>query len=100
MSSATPRPEVLALSADIKDDPFDDGLRLILADWLDDHGSGLDPARAELIRCQVEYARLPAHDPQQKAFGRRARSLQQKHGREWLGPLERWPTRWGCPPGL
>lgn len=41
------------LLRDILDNPGDDGLRLIYADWLEDHG---DPERAEFVRVQVELA--------------------------------------------
>lgn len=40
-------PIALAILADILDHPKDDTPRLVLADWLDDHG---DPERAEFIR--------------------------------------------------
>ncbi len=40
---------------DILSHPQDDGVRLIYADWLEDHG---DPARAEFIRCQLELEKL------------------------------------------
>ena len=80
--SAAPRPEVLALLADCKEHPEEDGLRLILADWLEENGSPPDQARAELIRCQVQLARLPAEEPARSELGRRARWLQQRH-RRW-----------------
>ena len=35
-------------------DPADDVPRLVLADWLDDHG---DPVRAEFIRAGITMAR-------------------------------------------
>jgi uncharacterized protein (TIGR02996 family) len=44
------------LLQEIQDHPEDNALRLILADWLDDHGV---PDSAELIRLQVERARFP-----------------------------------------
>jgi uncharacterized protein (TIGR02996 family) len=37
----------------IRDNLDDDGVRLIYADWLEEHG---DPARAEFIRVQSELA--------------------------------------------
>jgi uncharacterized protein (TIGR02996 family) len=40
----------------ICEDPDDDAVRLIYADWLDEHGQ---PERAEFIRVQIELARLP-----------------------------------------
>ena len=39
----------------IRAEPEDDTLRLVFADWLDDHGQ---PERAEFIRLQIESARL------------------------------------------
>jgi uncharacterized protein (TIGR02996 family) len=39
----------------ILDDVEDDALRLVYADWLEEHGQ---PERAEFIRVQVELARL------------------------------------------
>ncbi len=43
--------------------PDDDDLRLVYADWLDDHG---DP-RAEVVRLEVEYHRLPKEATSRKA---------------------------------
>lgn len=39
-----------ALLRDILQDPSDDGVRLVYADWLADHGQG---DRAEFVRVQV-----------------------------------------------
>jgi uncharacterized protein (TIGR02996 family) len=48
-----------ALLEDVRDNPLDDGPRLVLADWLEDDGR---PERAELIRAHCELARLrPEH---------------------------------------
>lgn len=44
-----------AFMADIIANPERDDVRLIFADWLDDHG---EPERAEFIRVQCEYATL------------------------------------------
>jgi uncharacterized protein (TIGR02996 family) len=44
-----------AFLADICQHPDDDAVRLIYADWLDEHG---EPERAEFIRLQIERARL------------------------------------------
>lgn len=46
-------PEYRGLLWDVIDSPADDLPRLILADWLDDHG---EPGRAEFIRAQCEIA--------------------------------------------
>jgi uncharacterized protein (TIGR02996 family) len=100
MSTGPPRPELLALLADCKEHPWQAGLRLILADWLEEHGTGLDQPRAELIRAQIEYDRLPADDPTRNPHGRRSRALQQRHGKDWLGPLGPRVTAWSCLRGL
>jgi len=97
---ASPRAEVLALLADVKEHPDEDGLRLILADWLEEFGDPADQARAELIRCQVAHERLPPDDPEKAAAGRRARWLQQDHGPKWLGPLGQWLSAWSFRRGL
>src|SRR5436309_250794 len=94
------REQVLAILADVKEHPDEDGLRLILADWLEDFGDAPDQARAELIRCQITHERLPAADPEKTAAGRRARFLQQKHGPQWLGPLAQWLSAWAFRRGL
>jgi uncharacterized protein (TIGR02996 family) len=47
-----------ALLQDILREPDDDGLRLILADYLEDHG---DPERASFIRDQVELEKRAWH---------------------------------------
>ncbi len=93
------RPEVHALLGDIKSHPEQDGLRLILADWLEEHGDEADQARAELIRCQLEHARLGLEGAG-RAAGRRALFLQQKYGPAWLGPVQQWLRQWCCPRGL
>ena len=100
MSPGPPRPELLALLADCKEHPWEDGLRLILADWLEESSHALDQARAELIRAQVEHERLPPEDPARNAHGRRARALLQRHGKDWLGPLASWVREWTTTRGL
>jgi uncharacterized protein (TIGR02996 family) len=44
----------------IVDEPADDSIRLIYADWLEDHGQ---EDRAGFIRARVELARLEESDP-------------------------------------
>ena len=54
-------PEWNALLSTVTQNPADDVARLVAADWLDENG---DPPRAELIRIQVELARLaPSSTP-------------------------------------
>ena len=45
-----------AMLSAISEDPDDDSLRLVYADWLEEHGQ---PDRSRLIRLQIEMARLP-----------------------------------------
>jgi uncharacterized protein (TIGR02996 family) len=58
-SGTPPRPEVLAFLEDIKEHPDDDTPRLVLADWLEDHG---DPDRANKWR--RDGPGRPGGDPQ------------------------------------
>jgi uncharacterized protein (TIGR02996 family) len=71
------------LLAACKADPDDDGLRLILADWLEERG---DP-RGTLVRLQVERSRLPEWDARQADLARREAALVRRHRAAWLGPL-------------
>jgi uncharacterized protein (TIGR02996 family) len=77
----------LALLADILESPDDDGLRLVYADWLEDHG---DEPRAEFIRVQVELARLDEHDPRHRELTRRELHLLSEHRHRWWQELPDW----------
>src|SRR5262249_47472223 len=46
----TVRPELLALLADVKENPADLTPWLVLTDWLEEHGDEADQARAEYCR--------------------------------------------------
>jgi uncharacterized protein (TIGR02996 family) len=76
-------PRLLALLEEARLAPDDDAPRLVLADWLDDHGDG---ARAEFLRLQCLSPRLAVAQE-------RCRALLDRHGGAWLGPLWRWPAR-------
>src|SRR5947209_5840340 len=78
----------------ILDDPEDDTLRLILADWLEEHGQPADEARAELIRVQVELARGTTEPDRHKTLLARAAELLAAHAEGWLGPLREVLDRW------
>jgi uncharacterized protein (TIGR02996 family) len=77
-----PRPEVIALLEDAKENPEDDTPRLVLADWLEERG---DP-RGEFVRIQCRLARLGESDEAAELKQREAELLA-KHKAEWLGPL-------------
>ena len=59
------------LLAAIRSDPDDDTPRLVLADWLDEHG---ESERAEFIRVQCRMARLASDWDRPQAVGAHAKS--------------------------
>jgi uncharacterized protein (TIGR02996 family) len=85
-----------ALLQAILDEPDDNNLRLIYADWLQDHG---EPDRAEFIRLDVAlYARHPAgegqtpllgHDPEGHRIGTLRNELLDRHRKAWFGAIAR-----------
>jgi uncharacterized protein (TIGR02996 family) len=75
----------------ILDDPDDEGLRLIFADWLEEQGQ----PRGEFIRTQCTLAGLPADDRRRRALEARERQLLARHRDEWLGPLRSLAYLWG-----
>jgi uncharacterized protein (TIGR02996 family) len=79
----------------IRESPYDDDLRLVFADWLEDQG---DP-RGELMHLEVELARLPEDDPQRDDLQQASFRLQEQHAEEWVGPL-REKVEWSFPRGL
>lgn len=86
-----PRPEVVALLQTCKESPDDDTPRLVLADWLEDHG---DTARAEFIRVQCEAAQLQLAAERLDWLGRREGELLVEAGTEWTQPLIDWAAEW------
>src|SRR5687767_9906673 len=68
----------------IEDAPDDDAPRLVYADWLEEHG---DEPRAELIRLQVEAARLPDSDPRRAELAGRADQIRNARQPAWLSGL-------------
>jgi uncharacterized protein (TIGR02996 family) len=86
------RPQLDAFLADAKDRPDDPAVRLILADWLDDHG---DPIRAEWLRVQARSQEEP--DPASES---RARELLHLHAAKWLGPLHSLADTWSVRSGF
>jgi uncharacterized protein (TIGR02996 family) len=86
--SEASRPEVLAFLSDIKAHPEDDTPRLVLADWLEEHGNEEDLARGEFLRLQCQRARLPPDDPRQQPLREREAELLETHRTAWLGPLQ------------
>jgi uncharacterized protein (TIGR02996 family) len=84
-------------------EPDADAPRLVFADWLEEHG---EAERAELIRLQVERARLEEGDARQAPLARREQELLAARGDDWLAELpegmrswtlREWPFRRGLP---
>jgi uncharacterized protein (TIGR02996 family) len=74
--------------------PDDDVPRLIYADFLEETGSGADIARAELIRFQIETARLPdGHPDKSERIGQAVR-MTDRHKADWFG----WVRHEDCLP--
>src|SRR5262245_5122122 len=75
----------------IREHPEDDALRLVFADWLEEHGGPSDRDRATFIRLEVERDRLKQtlyeDDPRVEGLDAQAQALWQRHKDEWLGPL-------------
>src|SRR5690242_12611585 len=68
----------------IRENPGDDGPRLVYADWLDEHGQ---PERAEFIRVQCQLAPLEPDDDRYPALKHREFKLWGHHHRAWSEPL-------------
>jgi uncharacterized protein (TIGR02996 family) len=87
-----PRPELLALLADVKDHPDDRTPWLVLTDWLEEHGDEADRARAEYCRLCLPKMGLLKVTAAHYDLGERRRELFRQWGAAWLGPLA------GCSP--
>src|ERR1043165_9690638 len=90
-SEAAPRPVPTTaqlteegLIADIREHPDDDSLRMIYADWLDEHEQ---QPRAEFIRLQLEDARRATGDPARADLQQRAQAILAENEAVWVGPL-------------
>src|SRR5262245_56329639 len=88
--SPTPRPELDALLAACIEHPGDDAPRLVLADWLEEHG---EADRAEFIRLQIESARLDDYDPRRDDLVGREEALLETHEKTWVADLPAWARR-------
>src|SRR5262245_29077001 len=83
-----------ALLQAVIDNPDDDAVRLVYADWLEEHGQ---PARAAFIRVQIQLSLLPEGDPRRGDLQARERALLKEH-EERLTPLGDLPGK--AAPGL
>ncbi len=67
--------------------PEDDLVRLIYADWLEEHGQS---DRSEFIRTQIELTRIDEHDPRRPGLRAREYSLLDIYRRDWTSELPEW----------
>jgi len=74
----------------IRDEPADDGPRLLYADWLEEQGQ---PARAEFVRLQCALARLADDDPRRTELRERERQLSDAHEAIWTAGLAPFVTQ-------
>jgi uncharacterized protein (TIGR02996 family) len=81
------QPEMLSLLKAVKDAPDEDAPRLVLADWLEEHGDEAQRGRAELIRLQCESWRQLPHAPHFCVRSPREKELEERYGAEWVASL-------------
>lgn len=68
---------------EVRANPFDDGPRLVFADYLEEKGDPL----CELIRVQIEQENQHGNSAELAELERRERQLIETHGESWLAPL-------------
>jgi uncharacterized protein (TIGR02996 family) len=86
-----------ALLQGAKEQPDDDLPRLVLADWLEEHG---DADRAEFVRLQCALARTAEDDPRRAGLKARERARLKAHAPRWVGGLRRFTQFWQFHRGL
>src|SRR5947209_5058427 len=92
MANLARHPQLLALLEAARHSPHDDTPRLVLADWLEEHG---DADRAAFIRLQLLLGAGMLTDQEQRADARRReQDLLNRFGGAWLGPLWRHGGAW------
>ncbi|MCE9562760.1 MAG: TIGR02996 domain-containing protein [Planctomycetes bacterium] len=95
-ADARPRDEANFLAA-IRDNPEDDTTRLVFADCLDEHDQ---PARAELIRVQIERCNLETADPARLPLDQRIQAILGECEAAWTASLRPLAVRWQFARGL
>jgi uncharacterized protein (TIGR02996 family) len=78
-----------ALRRAILDQPDDDTLRLIYADWLDENGQA---DRAAFVRAQVWAVQAEPYSPDARKHEATAARLRKAHLSEWTRSLGQWAT--------
>jgi uncharacterized protein (TIGR02996 family) len=75
----------------IRNEPADDGPRLIYADWLEENGQ---PDRAEFIRLQVALERLEEDDRRRPELRERERLLRDANEARWAADIASLVADW------
>ena len=75
----------------IIENPDDDALRLVFADWFEDHG---ELERAEFIRVQIELAKLPNVDNRRPKLEQRETELLARNESAWAEPIRHCVVSW------
>jgi uncharacterized protein (TIGR02996 family) len=78
--SSLPLAELRGLLAGVHESPDDDGPRLVLADWLEEHG---EKDRAELIRVQCALVAADPTTPALRELRSREKKASRRSGRAW-----------------
>jgi uncharacterized protein (TIGR02996 family) len=91
---------VLAFLRDAKERPDEDVPRLVLADWLDEHGDESDQARAAFVRAQCRLVGMAEEDERRKELEQEARELEEQYAILWLGPIYKGGVSWSFRRGL
>jgi uncharacterized protein (TIGR02996 family) len=100
MSGGTPA-IIDAFLRDVREQPEEDAPRLILADWLEEHGATpADRDRGDFIRVQCTLANLGPEDDRRGELKRREQELLRRHAAAWCGALQGRADRWHCERGL
>src|SRR5262245_49875784 len=95
----TPRPtnpQLRGLLQQGRQSPHEDTTRLVLADWLEDHGES-DRAEFVRIQCRLAAGSEALSTDVRAALQSRQQALLDRHGGAWLGSLwhwQPWRTAW------
>jgi len=71
----------------ICDDPDDDVVRLVYADWLEEHQQA---ERAEFIRLQIRLHQMSPNDPEREALREHESALLDQYGKGFLAEFPIW----------
>jgi uncharacterized protein (TIGR02996 family) len=69
----------------------DDTPRLVVADWLEEHGSESDRLHAEYIRVCLTLHRMPPWQPERRPLVQRRTDLENQFMLDWAGSLRSFP---------